>query len=171
MAVIVAVAQLGLGLMFVFAGVGKLAAPRAFRKTLGALGIPFTQLSLVVPAAEVGAGVLIAVAPASAAAAAAALVLLVGFAAVGARALVAGQRIECACFGGNGGGILGWRQVVLLPVGAAILVLLRSSDALIEGVDGAQSLAGAVLVLAGFHVASNAPMALRAHRLLKTVST
>jgi hypothetical protein len=41
--------------------------------------------------------------------------LALAFALAGARALATRQRIDCNCFGGERGELLGWRQVLLLP--------------------------------------------------------
>lgn len=110
--------------VLLYAGAAKLAAPRAFRRTLRELRLPFGErLWLVVPMVEIGCAALLLIRPGAVETSLAVGGLGLAFAVAGAAAHVRGLFIRCACFGRDGAGRLGLRQVALLPVWWAIAAL------------------------------------------------
>ena len=92
------VAGAAAGAALVVAGATKLARPTWVRDA-AALGVP-ALLARPVPVVELGVGAALAVGLARRPLAFAALALFVAFSLVIARALAAGRRPVCACFGG-----------------------------------------------------------------------
>jgi uncharacterized membrane protein YphA (DoxX/SURF4 family) len=92
-------AALVLAAAFVAAAAGKLARPVATAAAFRSFGVPWPAAAArLVPAAELVVAVLLVAAPGVGGVAA--LVLLVAFSAVLVRALRAGIRTPCRCFGG-----------------------------------------------------------------------
>jgi putative oxidoreductase len=119
--------RLGLGALFVLAGVLKLAQPTAFAteivnyRFLPALA-PY--LAATLPAIEIGLGLALVAAPVPwrrAAALAMAGMLAIFTVAVG-QVVARGINIDCGCFGGGSGPVSGWtiaRDVALLAAALA----------------------------------------------------
>jgi hypothetical protein len=107
--------------MLLLAGAGKLAAPRAFRRTLGQLHVlRLERVWVAVPLVELAVAVMLLFKPGSSVTAVGLLGLGLAFAAAGARAHIRGQVINCACFGQASGGRLGLAQVAALPAWTAV---------------------------------------------------
>jgi uncharacterized membrane protein YphA (DoxX/SURF4 family) len=86
---------------FAWAGLAKLRAPAATRRTFRALGVPGPATAArVVPLAELGLAVGLVLVPGWAAAAA--LALLAAFSTLLLRAVRAGVEVSCGCFGSAG---------------------------------------------------------------------
>lgn len=123
--------RLGLGALFVLAGVLKLAQPTAFAieivnyRLLPGLA-PY--LAATLPAIEIGLGVALVAAPVAwrrAAALSMAGLLALFTVAVG-QVVARGINIDCGCFGGGSGPVTGWtvtRDVALLAAAVAAVAL------------------------------------------------
>lgn len=119
--VVNAVVRIAAAALFAYAGAEKLAAPSAFRATLTALRIPWTvPVSTGVPLVELAAAFALLNIPRSLLTAALVVGLGAAFAFAGALAMARGTRVKCACFGQVDAGLLGPRQIVLLPVWAGV---------------------------------------------------
>ncbi|WP_188195495.1 MauE/DoxX family redox-associated membrane protein [Nonomuraea sp. SYSU D8015] len=68
------------------------------------------------------------------------------FAGAGIRALSSGEKIKCGCFG-NGAAVLGWRQVLYLPLWLALAAMAEMRPPNWTGEEGLLGLAVALLVL------------------------
>ena len=111
--------QLSLAGVLLIAGVGKLANPRAFARSVGQLRVaPAASMTLagVLILTEVGTGVALFIAPRWPGARLSAAGLAVLFAAAGTLALASQRTVACACFGAVSNAKLGWRQVLGLPL-------------------------------------------------------
>lgn len=106
--------------------IAKLARPEGIRLTLISLGAPvrrsWAAVSLLI-AAEGGGALLLLLAPRSPVSFAVVVAVFGAFALAGGAALRARTPIACACFG-SGDKPLGWRQLVQLPIVAAIAFLV-----------------------------------------------
>jgi len=102
--------------VFLLAGAQKLAAPATFGETLRKLRLPgVAVLRRAVPLLELATAALLAAAFRPAAAVLVALEGF-GFGVAGIIALRRRTHISCACFGPLDSGVLGIRQVILVPV-------------------------------------------------------
>ncbi|MFI6458342.1 MauE/DoxX family redox-associated membrane protein, partial [Streptosporangium amethystogenes] len=72
--------------------------------------------------------------------------LALAFAGAGIRALGSGEKIKCGCFG-NSGAVLGWRQLLYLPLWLALAALAQAGPPAWTGEEGLLGLAVALLVL------------------------
>ncbi|WP_188193222.1 MauE/DoxX family redox-associated membrane protein [Nonomuraea sp. SYSU D8015] len=114
-----------LAALFVASGVPKIRRPFGLALALvrfGVVGRVRPGLGRLLGVLEVAAGLAVAVSPVLLPAATCALVLLVAFTAVVVRSLLAGQSVECACFGT--GETTSWatvaRNLVLIGVAAFV---------------------------------------------------
>jgi hypothetical protein len=114
-----------LAALFVASGVPKIRRPFGLALALvrfGVVGRVRPGLGRLLGVLEVAAGLAVAVSPVLLPAATCALVLLVAFTAVVVRSLLAGQSVECACFGT--GETTSWatvaRNLVLIGVAAYV---------------------------------------------------
>jgi uncharacterized membrane protein YphA (DoxX/SURF4 family) len=123
------VPRVGLGALFIAAGVGKLADPGSLAQEIAnyqLLAAAAPYLAIALPAMEVVAGLALLLGPRPwrAAGAAAIALLLVMFTGAVVFALVRGLDIDCACFG-KGSGRVTWltfgRNLVLLGAAAVAL--------------------------------------------------
>lgn len=107
---------IGLAVVFAWAGVAKLRAPRPTARAFAALGVPVV-LARVVPFVELALALALVVAPISALAAVA---LLVAFTFV---LLRADDGVRCACFGSASADPVSWVQILRngLLAGAAVI--------------------------------------------------
>lgn len=121
-------AQLGLALTFIAAGVMKAVRPGTAGATAAALGVP-ERISRVAgtlfPALEIVLGLALLVEALAIPASAAAVVLLAGLTLLLTSAIHRGRRPPCQCFGSFSQRPIGWRSIVrnVLLAGAATLVL------------------------------------------------
>jgi uncharacterized membrane protein YphA (DoxX/SURF4 family) len=107
---VIVVAAVVLGLVFVAAGVTKMAAPQQWRSQSADLGVPH-PVSVALPSIEVTIGSLLVAQITRRAVAIAALALLVAFTALLIRRLSQGRRPPCACFGSWSSKPIGWIDV------------------------------------------------------------
>ena len=133
--------------LFVASGFPKIRQPFGLALALvrfGVVGRVRPALGRLLGVLEVAVGVAVAVSPALFPAAVAALVLLVAFTAVVLRSVLAGQSVECACFGT--GETTSWatvvRNVVLIGI-AAFLALVPAVPTMEQRISGL--LVGAVI--------------------------
>lgn len=109
--------QLLASTVLLLAGAQKLATRATFTETLQALRLPAVpSLSIGVPLLEVGTAALLLTGVSRPLAAALVAALGIGFGAAGVIAMRGHTRIACACFGPLDSGMLGPRQVALVPV-------------------------------------------------------
>lgn len=111
--------------LFIASGIPKIRRPFALALALVRFGLVKRVrpgLGRILGALEVAVGLAVAVSPALLPAATCALVLLVAFTAVVVRSVMAGQSVECACFGT--GETTSWATVVrnLVLIGVAAFV-------------------------------------------------
>lgn len=138
----------GGGALLLLAALEKLRAPAAFRGTLAALGVPVRvrpALSVGVPLAELGTATALLLLPATPWPPAAVLVLALGFAAAGALALRVDGDVACSCLGPTGGGVLGRRQLLALPIWVLAVAAVRLDPPRWTATTGAAVLAGLCL--------------------------
>jgi hypothetical protein len=156
-AAIVLAARLLLGLVFVLAGVAKLRDRPGFRRAVdryhvlpGWLVGPF---AMILPWAEVAAGVALAAGVAAPLAAGVVTALLIGFAMAMAVNLVRGRDIECGCAGTTGGRTISWwlvaRNAALAVPAAGVTVLVSGRvEPVLAPVPSSDVVAVAVTVVA-----------------------
>lgn len=129
-----------LAAVFAAAGAAKIRSPRSTGATFAALGLPApATLARAVPLAELGLAVLLLVVPAVGAAVA--LAALAGFTTFLVRALQAGVRVSCGCFGSAADEPVSFVEVVR----NGLLALLAGAALFASGPTG-PALADAVLV-------------------------
>lgn len=119
----IVVAAVLLGLVFLAAGVTKIAAPQQWRRQSADLGVP-QPVTVVLPSIEVTIGALLVAQIARRAVAIAALLLLVAFTALLIRRLSQGRRPPCACFGSWSSKPIGWIDVARNAVFVALAAFL-----------------------------------------------
>lgn len=127
--------KLGLGVLFIVAGIAKLRDPAGFADEITNYRLfPATApyLAAALPCLETVVGVMLVVAPGRSAwlqAAALCTVLLMGaFTVATSHVLAEGINIDCGCFGGDSGPVSSStvaRDVVLILMAAAVFVLAR----------------------------------------------
>jgi hypothetical protein len=123
-----AAAQLLLAGAFLFASLSKVLDLGTLRETVERLGVrpPLAApVAVGVVGAELLTGVGLVLLPGHLALRILAAVLVAAFAGAGIRALVRGERIPCACFGGERGEALGWTQVRRLGLWLPLLALAQ----------------------------------------------
>ena len=135
----------GLALVFAWAGVAKLLAPRPTARSFAALGVP-PGLARVVPFVELGLAAGMVVAPITAIAA---LMLLGVFTIV---LVGADDGVQCACFGRASSAPVSWVQVVRNGFLAAAAAVASSATPRVPSLAAVLTTAGiaaiALLVLA-----------------------
>jgi hypothetical protein len=169
-------AVVGIGMQLVASGVllvagaQKLASPRQFTQTLRALRLPgVAVLARAVPVFELAAAVLLLTGFARPVAAVLTAALGLSFGAAGLTAIRSRTRIPCACFGPRDSGMLGVRQVALVPVwllvsaGALYLPAISAAAGVVAFITMAQA---AGLLAAGYLMAPR----LQAWRLSRVVT-
>ncbi|MEU8954771.1 MauE/DoxX family redox-associated membrane protein [Streptomyces sp. NPDC048518] len=110
--------------LLIYAAAQKLAAPRSLRATLVALRIPRPVLVAAgIPVIELVAGFSLLSVPRFATTPVLVAVLGLSFAGAGALALSRGTKVKCACFGQADGGVLGLRQIAMLPLWGGVAAL------------------------------------------------
>ena len=107
----IVIAAVLLGVVFLVAGVMKLAAPQQWRAQSADLGVP-SLVATVVPFVELILGALLVAQIARRQVAALAAALLVAFTVLLAVRLAQGRRPPCACFGAWSARPISWRDVV-----------------------------------------------------------
>jgi len=110
--------------LFAWAGIAKLGARRRTSRTFRALGLPAADtLAVAVPVIELALAVGLVVVPGWAAAGA--LAVLAAFTVFLARAVVDGVDVGCGCFGSAGDDPVSWVELLRngLLAGAAVLAL------------------------------------------------
>lgn len=130
----VALLRIGLGALFVVAGVLKLRDPAAFATEIAnyrLLPSLAPYLATTLPAVEVVVGAALIVAPLAwrRAAALATMGLLVMFTIAVVYVVRSGINVDCGCFGGSSGPVTAWtiaRDLGLL--GAAAVILFRDKE-------------------------------------------
>jgi len=127
--------KLGLGILFVVAGIAKLRDPVAFAEEIANYQLypsaaPYLAASL--PSVEILIGAVLVVSPGRStwlrAAALCTALLMVGFTVATSHVLAEGIDIDCGCFGGDSGPVSSStvaRDVALILVAAALFVLAR----------------------------------------------
>jgi putative oxidoreductase len=120
--------RIGLGALFVFAGVAKLRDPTAFATEIANYRLvpslaPY--LATTLPTVELVVGVALVVGPLlwRRAAAVAAMALLAMFTVAVVHVVRSGINVECGCFGGSSGPVSGWtvaRDLALLAAAAFV---------------------------------------------------
>lgn len=127
MIILATLVALSISAVLLFAALEKARAPAPTATTLrqlglpGALGLPVTYLLSVT---EFGLGVAILFTPGSTVIHIAVAALAAAFAVAGLVAVRSEEPLRCSCFG-NGGGYLGWRQVLALFPWLTGLALVR----------------------------------------------
>lgn len=146
-------AALVVAAVYLVAGVAKLSDRPSTASTFAALGVPAPRpMATLVPLAEIGLGAGLVVAPRPAAAAA--LAVVAAFTAVLGRALRAGVRVGCGCFGTARREPISFVEVVrngLLAVATAVALLAPAPRwpglAAVVAVTAATAAAAVVLAL------------------------
>jgi len=161
--------QLAVSAVLLVAGAQKLASPRRFAETLRALRLPGVPvLARVVPSLELATAALL-LTGARLAGAVMTVALGFGFGAAGLMAMRSRTRIACACFGPLDSGMLGVRQVALVPVWLLVAARTLYLPA-ISGMAGVVAIVAiaqaAGLVAAGYLMAPQ----VRAWRLARVVT-
>jgi hypothetical protein len=114
-----AISQVALATVFVWAGLSKSLAVGGLADSIERLGFGAAlakPVAVTVIGAELTAAIGLFVFPSSIWPRALVGLLAAGFAIAGLMAVGSKRRIACACFGNLGRGLLGWRQVLLLPL-------------------------------------------------------
>lgn len=121
-------ARWGLGLVFVYAGAVKLAEPRAFAEVVGAYGLLpaglVTPMAVLLPAAEVLAGIGLVLDKRGSLAAIGAMTVM--FIVVLAYGIGLGLDVDCGCYGPGdpeGEAFHGLRQALLRDIGMLSVVV------------------------------------------------
>jgi thiol-disulfide isomerase/thioredoxin len=120
-----------LAVVFLAAGVAKLADRSGTRRSLLDFGCPFwlaAPLSIGVPIAELMVAATLPPVASARAGAAAAFLLLVAFSITIGTAIARGRRVECRCFGQLTSGIVSWRTLARNIVLAAIALTVLLAD-------------------------------------------
>jgi hypothetical protein len=142
-----------LAVVFLTAGVAKLADRSGTRRSLLDFGCPSwlaAPLSIGVPIAELMVAATLPPVASARAGAAAAFLLLVAFSITIATAIARGRRVECRCFGQLTSGIVSWRtlarNIVLAAIALTVLLagLGTPPSSLVDFLAG---LSGATLVV------------------------
>jgi Methylamine utilisation protein MauE len=123
-----AAAQFLLAGTFLFASLSKVLTVGTLRETVERLGVRSSVAAPVavgVLAAELLAGIGLLLRPGDPGPRILAVVLVAAFAGAGIRALVRGERIPCACFGGDRGEALGWTQIRRLGLWLPLLAVAQ----------------------------------------------
>ncbi|MFJ2029147.1 MauE/DoxX family redox-associated membrane protein [Streptosporangium sp. NPDC087985] len=133
-------AQIALIAIFMVAALSKILTFRDLGRTIGRLGLTAVagNAAIAVIMAELLAVTGLAVLPAATWPRVLITLLAAAFAGAGIRALGIKEKIKCGCFG-NGGAVLGWRQVLYLPLWLALAALAEAGA---PGWNGEQGLAG-----------------------------
>lgn len=121
-------AQLTLAAVFLWASLAKLSATGRLSDTIGRLGVPAGLATAAAPslvALEVAAAVGLIIGPAWWWPRVLAVLLATSFAVAGTVAVATRRTIACHCFGSVGDGVLGWRQVGLLPLWLGLAALAQ----------------------------------------------
>lgn len=145
------VAQLLLAAIFVLSSLSKARRPADFAATLSGLGLPSAAArlgALAVIAAEFVIGVVLSIAPEMAWPRVAVTVFAFLFAGAGVWALRTGRRLACACFGPGHSSVLGWRQILALPLWLVLVATAQLAGGSWDTAQGLAAVAG-VLLLAG----------------------
>ncbi|MFF4189784.1 MauE/DoxX family redox-associated membrane protein [Nonomuraea sp. NPDC001831] len=143
-----AAAQVILIVVFLIATLSKTITHRELGRTIAQLGPAALgrHAAIAVIAVEMLAVIGLTVAPAALWPRVLIVLLSMAFAGAGIRALSRGEKIKCGCFG-NGGAVLGWRQVLYLPLWLALVVLAEANPPTWTGQEGLLGLAVALLAM------------------------
>lgn len=133
--------------VLLFAGSSKLAEPARIGETLAALSISWPWAGTTLALLELAAGAGLVLAPDSLVTALLVIGLGIAFSCAGAFAVLHRIRVECACVGPLLDGILGVRQIALLPVWMAVAVVGLISPAGSSADERTQVLSVLVVVL------------------------
>jgi hypothetical protein len=141
-------AQIALIAIFTVAALSKILTFRDLGRTIGRLGLTAVaeKAAIAVIAAELVAVTGLTVLPSATWPRALIAPLAVAFAGAGIRALGIKEKIKCGCFG-NGGAVLGWRQLLDLPLWLALAVLAEASPPSWNTEQGLGGLAALLLAL------------------------
>ena|ERR1700681_1704044 len=131
---LVLVGQLGASAALLLAGSAKLAEPSAIRGVISALGVPWpAAVAFCLAVAELATGLSLILLPGAWVTAGSVMALALIFTAAAAMALRHQLRVECACFGSALAMRLGWRQIMLVPVWAAVAVSVVTQPVAVPG--------------------------------------
>lgn len=122
---VVVVASVVLGLVFLVAGVTKVAAPLQWSAQSVDLGVP-ALVGRVVPYSELAVGALLVAQVARRPVAVIAAAMLVAFTALLIVRLLQGRRPPCACFGGLTARPIGWANVARNAIFLALALLIAA---------------------------------------------
>lgn len=141
-------AQVVLIVVFLIAALSKIITHHELGQTIAQLGPAALgrPAAIAVISAEMLAVTGLAVAPSAWWPRVLIVLLALAFAGAGIRALSRGEKIKCGCFG-NSGAVLGWRQVLYLPLWSALAVLAEASPPTWTGQEGLLGLAVALLAM------------------------
>jgi Methylamine utilisation protein MauE len=143
-----------LAAVFFAGGVEKLRTHSSFSMTLTRLGVPavlIPVLRFLVPVAELGTAVGLMLFPAAAWPPVAVAALGAVFAAAGVLSLRAEQPVYCSCLGSAVDGLLGRKQILLLPVWLTAAVVLKLAPPMWSVPQGLNLLALVVVASSGLH--------------------
>lgn len=143
-----------LAAVFIVGGVEKLRTRSPFSMTLASLGVPavlIPVLLFLVPAAELGTAVGLMLVPAMAWPSVGVAALGAAFAAAGVLSLRVEQPVSCSCLGAATDGLLGRKQVILLPVWLTAAALLNFAPPPWSVPQGLNLLALVVVASSGLH--------------------
>ncbi|MEU0568859.1 MauE/DoxX family redox-associated membrane protein [Nonomuraea sp. NPDC005983] len=143
-----AAAQVVLIVVFLIAALSKIITHHELGQTIARLGPAALarHAAIAVISAEMLAVTGLAVAPSALWPRVLIALLALVFAGAGIRALGRGEKIKCGCFG-DSGAVLGWRQVLYLPLWLALAALAEGSPPTWTGQEGLLGLAVALLAL------------------------
>jgi hypothetical protein len=159
-----------LAVLFLMAGLSKAGDVGRLQRTIEQLGLDRARArpaAVAVVGAELATAVGLLVSPPASWPRALVVALAGGFALAGLKALSVREPIGCSCFGNMKQGLLGWRQVALLPGWLALAAVAQARPPTWEPGQGLVGLAALVLALGFWQVAREWPRyrELRADRL------
>jgi hypothetical protein len=129
------------------AGSSKVAGPERIRRTIEALGVPWTStLACALGVVELSAGLALLLLPGQWITASLVATLALVFASSGALALIRNARVDCGCFGSLAAVPLGWRQLALTPAWLATAFSVVASPVALP--DGRLTLSFAAIAIA-----------------------
>ena len=113
--------QIAAAAVLLVAAATKSAEPATIREVIEALGVPWPRIvAFVLGAGELTTSLALLILPGSAFTAGMVSVLVITFTAAAAISLGRRLQVECACFGSSVSARLGWRQIALAPLWAAV---------------------------------------------------
>jgi hypothetical protein len=138
--------------VLIWAGAWKMAQPLTIRGTMRELGLP-EPLAVALAPIELGTGLALMLVPGARETVILVLAVAGLFAAAGALAIIRKVRVDCACFGPEWVAQLGWRQILLFPVWAAVAAVSVTNDGSLSIEDRSELVSGWVTMLSAFAAA------------------